>query len=46
MLMLIFLNVSMLMLRHGVPQNDLVHGWGMDLALRRCVEVLDESSAY
>lgn len=20
-------------------QNDLVHGWGLDFALRRCVEV-------
>lgn len=22
-------------------QNDLVHGWGLDFALRRCVEVSD-----
>ncbi|RWW32474.1 hypothetical protein BHE74_00045304 [Ensete ventricosum] len=24
-----------------LSQNDLVHGWGLDFALRRCVEVLD-----
>lgn len=22
-------------------QNDLVHGWGLDFALRRCVDVSD-----
>lgn len=25
-------------------QNDLVHGWGLDFALRRCVEVGDAKS--
>ena len=25
-------------------QNDLVHGWGLDFALRRCVEVLTISA--
>lgn len=26
-------------------QNDLVHGWGLDFALRRCVEVKPHSLA-
>lgn len=24
---------------HCFMQNDLVHGWGLDFALRKCVEV-------
>jgi len=27
------------MLTHCFVQNDLVHGWGLDFALRKCVEV-------
>lgn len=27
-------------------QNDLVHGWGLDFALRKCVEVRDTSSSF
>jgi hypothetical protein len=27
-------------LTHCLLQNDLVHGWGLDFALRKCVEVL------
>lgn len=26
-------------------QNDLVHGWGLDFALRKCVEVSDKFSS-
>jgi len=28
----------------SVLQNDLVHGWGLDFALRRCVEVINYDS--
>lgn len=30
-----------LILKCGDLQNDLVHGWGLDFALQRCVEVCD-----
>lgn len=28
------------MFTHYFMQNDLVHGWGLDFALRKCVEVI------
>lgn len=34
-----FLGILILLFFLGNLQNDLVHGWGLDFALRKCVEV-------